>query len=108
MPGYSPKLSGDSKTLASAQLDPVRLLLQGIAEARLPEVASLSITREGFGALTLRDGTSVRLGDEAWRRKLQYLPTALAHIRHKQRAAEYIDLTTLRAPVWKPVDAEPG
>ncbi len=96
------KLGGQ---LTKSQLDPVLMVLRELARAKLPPVAAITITREGFASLALRDGTTVKLGDEEWAHKLRYLPVALNYLRHKSRAAEYIDLTTLRAPVWKPVGA---
>jgi cell division septal protein FtsQ len=90
--------------LAADRLDAVLMVLRELDTAKISEVAAVAFDRQGFASLTLHDGAAVRLGDEEWARKLRLLPGALTRLRHNGGPVEYIDLTTLRAPVWKPAE----
>jgi hypothetical protein len=79
----------------------VRLL--GGSQAAEVTPARIFIDHNGFASLKLRNGPFVRLGDDKWDKKLRWLPRAIQIIRDKKEIAGYIDITTLQAPVWKPV-----
>ncbi|MCS6861419.1 MAG: FtsQ-type POTRA domain-containing protein [Abditibacteriales bacterium] len=55
----------------------------------------------GFLSLRLPDQTLVRLGNDAWERKLRRVHRALAFLQKTQQRAEYIDFTSADVPTWK-------
>lgn len=93
-----PRIGGSIPT------DQAHALVVLLEQAELNRVRPdrLFLDRDGFASMRLRGGTLVRLGDGDWIEKLAYLPAALRWIRDNHQNAEYIDLTTLRAPVYKP------